>query len=211
MNKRSKKTSSSSEHRKTEIARARIIVGWSQDERARIETASKTRARQAKPVVICSSRNIRTPPWKEAPAVLTRIRAWKCLGNEKWEEDEPYTYCSLARCRRKGERKGWVRTVGNGGARVVFLVKHSRFPPHSSSQSPQFRSLHFALLLSSVSRAECSGSWSQLKRVDMLPWARWFEESLRRGDERGIHRRGEGATRRGETGRNGKRERRAPR
>lgn len=47
----------------------------------------------------------------------------------------------------------------------------------------------------------------------MLPGARWFEERrLRRGDERGIHRRGEGATRRGETGTKwGGRERRAAR
>lgn len=167
------------------------------------QTASKTRARQTKPVVICSSRNIRIPPWKDEPAVLTRIRAWKCLGKEKGEEDGAVYLCrSLARCRRKGERKGWVRTVRIAG-RELFLVKHSWFPPVPPSPSPY--SLHLAFLLSSVSRAECSGSWSQLKRVDMLPLPRWFEERLRRGDERGIHgcgdeKGGRGRARQGEMG-----------
>lgn len=120
------------------------------------------------------------------------------------EEDEPYTWCSFSLCRGKGKGKRVrVRTVGNcaGRARVVsrralMILTTPLHSPLPTLHPIRFRSLHpRSPSFICLARRVLAGSWSQLKRVDMLPAVvrgeaaerrRTREEFTRRGgDEKG--------------------------
>lgn len=74
--------------------------------------------------------------------MLTRIRAWKCLGNEKGEEDEPYIPTVRA-MQTEGRKKGVSKNSENRGARVVPCEALTISPPVSLPLPTRSNSLSF--------------------------------------------------------------------